>query len=141
MHDIIVIGGSAGGLVPLCDLLKALPPQLPASVFVVIHFPGKKSALGQVLRRCGVARGAEAMDGHKAERGKVYVAPGGSHLVLNDGQMRLNKGPRENRHRPSVDTLFRSAARAHRERVIGVVLSGALDDGTAGALAVKARGG
>jgi len=138
---VIVIGGSAGALEPLCELLKALPPDLPASVFVVIHIPEKNSALEEVLGRCGKARVAKAVNGQKVQRGKVYVAPGGSHLVLNDGQMQLNKGPRENRHRPSVDTLFRSAARAHRERVIAVVLSGALDDGAAGAMAVKARGG
>src|SRR5204862_316169 len=83
------------------------PPRLPASVFVVIHIPEKNSTLEQVLGRCGQARVAKAMDGHRVERGRVYVAPGGSHLVLNDGQMQLNKGPRENRHRPSVDTLFR----------------------------------
>ena len=141
MRDIIVIGGSAGAIDPLCALLKSLPARLPASVFVVIHVAAESSLLDQVLARCGRARVHKAENCQKVERGQVYVAPSGSHLVLNDGEMQLNKGPRENRHRPSVDTLFRSAARAHRERVIGIVLSGALDDGTAGALAVKARGG
>lgn len=141
MRDIIVIGGSAGAIDPLCALLKSLPARLPASVFVVIHVAEESSLLDQVLARCGRARVRKAANCEKVERGQVYVAPSGSHLVLNNGEMQLNKGPRENRHRPSVDTLFRSAARAHRERVIAIVLSGALDDGTAGALAVKARGG
>ena len=141
MRDIVVIGGSAGAFECVCEVLKGLPEDLPASVFVVVHVPETNSSLSGVLARCGKLSVATAKDGDNIKHGHVYVAPGGRHLVLNNGCVELRNGPRENRHLPSVDTLFRSAARAHRDRVIGVVLSGALDDGAAGAYAVKARGG
>jgi two-component system chemotaxis response regulator CheB len=141
MRDIIVVGGSAGSLDAICTLLKELPAKLPASVFIVVHVADQNCTLGQVLGRCGPLQAATAKHGETIRHGRAYVAPGGRHLVLNNGQIQLTKGPRENRHLPSVDTLFRSAARAHRDRVIGVVLSGALDDGAAGAYAIKTRGG
>lgn len=139
-RDIIVIGASAGGMEALCKLLAALPSELPASVFVVQHV-GSSSVLGEVLGRCGPLRTITPEDGDKIEQGRVYVAPSDHHLLLLDGHMQLSRAPRENRHRPSVDVLFRSAARNFRGRVIAVVLSGALDDGAAGAIAVKARHG
>ena len=141
MRDIVVIGGSAGAFECVCEVLRRLPGDLPASLFVVVHIPETNSSLSDALARCGKLLVATAKDGEDIQHGHVYVAPGGRHLVLNNGCVKLQKGPRENRHLPSVDTLFRSAARAHRDRVIGVVLSGALDDGAAGAYAIKARGG
>jgi two-component system chemotaxis response regulator CheB len=102
---------------------------------------GGTSALITILDRCGSMPVLEAREGEKVERGRVYVAPSDRHLILNNGEISLSRGPRENRHRPAVDPLFRSAARAYRERVIGVILTGALDDGSAGLFAVKSRGG
>jgi two-component system, chemotaxis family, protein-glutamate methylesterase/glutaminase len=139
-RDIIVIGASTGGIDALCSLVRALPANLPASVFVVMHVGGA-SALGTILDRCGTLRVVEAHDREKIKRGCVYVAPSDRHLMLNNGQLSLSHGPRENRHRPAVDPLFRSAARTYRQRVIGVILTGALDDGSAGLFAVKNRGG
>ena len=120
-RDIIVFGAFTGGVEALCTLLRGFPRDLPASLFVVIHVGGG-SALGSVLDHCGTIPAVEAREGDKIERGRVYVAPSDRHLVLNNGQISLSRGPRENRHRPAVDPLFRSAARAYRERVIGVVL-------------------
>ena len=139
-RDIIVIGASTGGVEALCTLLRAFPRDLPASLFVVVHI-GAASALGSILDRCGTIPVVEAREGDKIERGRVYVAPSDRHLLLNNGQVSLSRGPRENRHRPAVDPLFRSAARTYRDRVIGVVLTGALDDGSAGLFAIKSRGG
>jgi two-component system, chemotaxis family, protein-glutamate methylesterase/glutaminase len=124
----------------LCSLVRELPANLPASVFVVMHIGGG-SALGSILDRCGPLRVVEARHGEKIKRACVYVAPSNRHLTLDDGQLSLSQGPRENRHRPAIDPLFRSAARAYRERVIGVILTGALDDGSAGLFAIKSRGG
>jgi two-component system chemotaxis response regulator CheB len=139
-RDIIVIGASTGGIDAICTLLRKLPQDLPASVFVVMHVGGA-STLVSILDRCGTIPVVEPREGEKIERGRVYVAPADRHLVLNNGQISLSRGPRENRHRPAVDPLFRSAARTYRERVIGVILTGALDDGSAGLFAVKSRGG
>lgn len=102
---------------------------------------GGASALGSILNRCGAMPVVEAREGEKIERGRAYVAPSDRHLLLDNGQISLSRGPRENRHRPAIDPLFRSAARAYRERVIGVILTGGLDDGSAGLFAIKNRGG
>jgi two-component system, chemotaxis family, protein-glutamate methylesterase/glutaminase len=139
-HDIIVMGGSAGGIEAACDVLADLPGDLPASVFLVQHI-GSESALAEVLGRCGTIEVATASDGEPIKPGKAYVAPGDQHLMLQSGRVKVSRGPRENRQRPSVDVLFRSAARAYQSRVIAVVLSGTLDDGAAGVFAVKQRGG
>ncbi|HYG34867.1 MAG TPA: chemotaxis protein CheB, partial [Clostridia bacterium] len=139
-RDIIVMGASAGGTEACCGILEGLPSDLPASVLIVQHV-GRTSLLAEVLRRCCALKVNAASDGEAVRPGRAYVAPGDHHLLLEDGKVRLSRGPRENRQRPSVDALFRSAARAHRSQVIAVVLSGALDDGATGVLAVKLRGG
>src|SRR5436190_5716751 len=122
--DIIVIGGSAGGIEACCELIEKLPPDLPASIFIVQHV-GATSELAQVLNRCGSFDVLSPRGGERIERGRAYVAPGDHHLLLEDGHVKLSRGARENGHRPSVDALFRSAARTFRSRVIAVVLSGA----------------
>jgi two-component system chemotaxis response regulator CheB len=119
-HDIIVIGGSAGAIEAACDILRELPADLPAAVFVVQHI-GSRSALADVLQRCGNLEVATASDGEQIRPAKMYVAPGDQHLLLQDGTVKITRGPRENRQRPSVDVLFRSAARTYRSRVIAVV--------------------
>ena len=139
-RDIIVIGASAGGVEACCEVLRGLPSDLPAAIFIVQHV-GPASVLANVLAKCTGLSVANASDGESIQKGRAYVAPPDHHLLLHDGEMTLSKGPRENRQRPSVDALFRSAARAYRSRVIAVILTGALDDGAAGAFAVKRRGG
>ncbi|HEY0543911.1 MAG TPA: chemotaxis protein CheB [Pyrinomonadaceae bacterium] len=141
-HDIIVVGASAGGVEALSRLARGLPHNLPASLFVVLHISAQMpSILPQILTRAGSLPAAHAVDGERIERGRIYVAPPDNHLLLEDGHMRVVHGPKENRYRPAVDPLFRSAAIAYGTRVVGVVLTGALDDGTTGMLAVKKRGG
>jgi two-component system chemotaxis response regulator CheB len=141
-HDIIVVGASAGGIEVLKELARGLPKGLPAAMFVVCHFPTEwRSTLPDILSRSGPLLAQHARDGEAPYPGQIYVAPPGHHLLLDDGRMRLTRGPRENGHRPAIDPTFRSAARAYGPRVIGVVLTGSLTDGTAGLMAIRAGGG
>lgn len=141
-HDIIVVGASAGGVEALSALARALPAELPASLFVVLHFPAAStSVLPRILSRAGPLPAAHAKDGEAIRPGRIYIAHPDHHLLIRDGVVRLGHGPKENNHRPAVDPLFRSAARFYGPRVVGVVLSGTLDDGTAGLAAIKQFGG
>jgi len=141
-RNIIVIGASAGGVQALTKLVTNLPADLPAAVFIVLHVSANvPSMLPDILRRESRLRVAHARDGEPIMRGKVYVAPPDHHLIIEGEHLRLVHGPKENLHRPSIDTLFRSAARWAGPRVIGVVLTGARDDGAAGMRAVKQREG
>jgi len=141
-QDIIVIGGSAGGLEALEKVLAGLPRQLNAALFAVLHTSSQGGvALPQILARSGALPVSFAAEGESIERGHVYVAPPDHHLTLEGGTISVHRGPRENGFRPAVDPLFRSAAREYDGRVVAVVLSGALDDGTFGLMAVKEAGG
>lgn len=141
-HDIVVIGASAGGVEALRALARALPGDVPAALFVVLHIPPQgPSLLPQILAHAGDLPAAHAEDGERIVHGRIYVAPPDHHLLIERGMVRVTRGPRENRQRPAVDPLFRSAARAYGPRVVSVILSGTLDDGAAGAIAVKQAGG
>ena len=140
--DIVVIGASAGGMDALQRLVAELPADLPAALFVAWHLsPGVRSVLPEVLRRAGPLPAAHPDDGDPIEPGRIYIAPPDHHLLLERDYMRVAKGPKENRSRPAVDPLFRSAAYVFGPRAIGIVLSGALDDGTSGLWTIKLRGG
>jgi two-component system chemotaxis response regulator CheB len=141
-HDIVVIGFSAGGIESLCQMVANLPRDLPASLFVVHHFPAQSvSALPSIVNRAGPLRASQPVDGEAILPGRIYIAPPNQHLLIGDGRIRLTLGPRDHGHRPAIDPLFRTAARSYGPRVIGVILSGTLDDGTAGLLAIKEAGG
>jgi len=141
-RDTIVIGASAGGVQALTTLVADLPPRLPAAVFIVLHLSANApSLLPQILGRDAKLHVAHAVDGEPIQRGRIYVAPPDQHLIIEDEHVKLVHGPKENLHRPSIDALFRSAARWAGPRVIGVVLTGARDDGKVGMRAVKQRGG
>jgi two-component system chemotaxis response regulator CheB len=139
-HDIIVIGASSGGLDALRVLLRSLPIDLPAAVFIVVHV-GARSHLVDILGRVASLRVVRAVSGAPVEYKTVYIAPPGRHLLLHDAHLLLRRGPKENMARPAIDPLFRSAAATFGGRVIGVVLSGALNDGSAGLRAIKRCGG
>lgn len=142
-RDIIVIGASAGGVEALSHLVRGLPSGFPASLFVVCHFPpGGRSVLPEILSRSGALLATHALDGEPFNPGHIYVAPPDRHLLLRPGRrLQLSREAHENNHRPAVDPLFRSAARYYGPRTIGVVLSGALYDGTAGLMAIRGAGG
>ena len=142
-RDIFVIGASAGGVVALQRLVGAVPEIFPGSLLIVLHLsPDSTGAIPDILARAGPLPAANARNGEKIVPGRIYVAPPDRHLLVEaPGDIRLGHGPKENRFRPAVDPLFRSAALAYGPRVTGVVLTGGLDDGTAGLCAVKQAGG
>ena len=140
--DIIVAGGSAGAVEALSTLVEGLPRDLDAAVLAVIHAPPHSPGrLVEILQRRTVLRVSWAEDDGAIEAGHVYVAPPDHHLVVEGGRTRLTRGAPEHHNRPAIDPLFRSAAIAYGPRVIAVVLSGRLDDGTAGLHTVKELGG
>ncbi|HZY16911.1 MAG TPA: chemotaxis protein CheB [Ramlibacter sp.] len=138
---LVVIGASSGGVDALLRLAAALPANLPAMVAAVVHIGTQPSILPELLRRAGPLPARHPRDGERLHAGTLYVAPPDHHLVLDKAVAHLSRGPRENHTRPAIDPLFRSAALGWRSRVIGVVLTGQLDDGTAGLAAIKSCGG
>src|SRR5262249_2346422 len=125
-HDIIVIGASTGGVEALIQIVHGLPADLPAALCVVLHVPPGTSTLPQILSHYGPLPAADGEDGEPLRPGRIYVAPPNRHLLVERGRLVVRHGPRENRVRPAIDPLFRSAALAYGPRVVGVVLTGAL---------------
>jgi two-component system, chemotaxis family, protein-glutamate methylesterase/glutaminase len=140
-RDIVVIAASRGGFEVLKNLAGQLPADLPAAVFVVLHIGRHGSVLPDLMTGWGPLTARYAAHGEAIRRGAILVAPPDRHLVLSDGCVWLNDGAKENYARPAADPLFRSAAEQFGRRVVGVVLSGDLDDGAAGLAAIRARGG
>lgn len=138
---IVVIGASAGGVDALRSIIAALPPELDAALFVTLHIGAHKSELPWLLDRVGTLSASHAVDGEVICKGHVFVAPPDHHMIVERGKVVLTRGPRENMARPAIDPMFRSAARAYGEDVIGIILTGGLNDGTAGLIEVKAQGG
>src|SRR5262245_40061271 len=141
-HALVVIGASAGGIEPLSELLKSLPASIRAAFFLAVHIPPTRTShISTIIGRVSRLSSIQALDHTVIEPGKVYVAPPGRHLAVEDGHLRLMNGPKENGARPSIDVLFRTAARAFGPRVVAILLSGGLDDGVAGMRVVKDHGG
>jgi two-component system chemotaxis response regulator CheB len=141
-RDIVVIGASAGGLAAFRTIVSALPAALPAALCVVQHLPASgPSLLPELLSAVSPLAARQPGDGEAIRHGQIYVAPPDHHLVIQPGHLHLVRGPKENGFRPAIDATLRSAARAYGPRVIGVILTGMLDDGTAGLLAVKRHRG
>ena len=132
-RDIIVIGASAGGVIALKELVAALPADFKGSIFIVMHVsPHSPSYLPNILESAGRLKAVHPKDGELVQHGCIYIAPPDHHLLVEYDQVLVKRGPKENRFRPSIDALFRSAAYTYGQRVIGVVLTGMLDDGTSG---------
>lgn len=141
-RDIIVIGASAGDLEALSQILAALPHDLDAAVLIVMHTATRaESLLPRIFERAGICPPVIRGMGKPSSVARSTLLPPGFHMVVEDGHLCVVQGPRENLHRPAIDPSFRSAAAAYGPRVIGVILTGMLDDGTAGLMVVSASGG
>ncbi len=142
-RNIVVIGTSAGGLKVLDEIISQLPTDLPASIFIVQHMSAENTgaALLHKLGRHKSFRCKLAEDGETFKPGRIYIGPPDAHLLVKETTLLVTKGARENRYRPAIDPLFRSAAVTHGPAVIGVILSGMLNDGTSGLIAIKHCGG
>jgi two-component system chemotaxis response regulator CheB len=141
VRDVVVVGASAGGVQVLLDLAAALPGQFPACVLVVLHVGAHRSLMPELMSARGPLRASHPEDGQPLQPGMIFVAPPDHHMLVDDGLIRLTRGAKENHARPAIDPLFRTAALACGPRVVGVLLSGRLDDGTAGLQAIKRCGG
>lgn len=142
MNRIVVVGASAGGIPALQTIVRQLPPDFPAPILVVVHISDShESVLPNMLKRAGPLNAVHPYNGQRLESGTIYVAPPNYHMVVIDHHVQLKNSPKENRHRPAIDPLFRSAAQAHGGDVIGVILSGVLDDGTGGLIDIKQHNG
>lgn len=141
-HDIITIGASAGGVEALKQIVAELPADIPAAIFVVQHIRASEpSLMPEILSNAGQLPAAHPYNGEAVQHGHIYIAPPDHHMLLGSGHIHVVRGPKENGFRPAIDATFRTAARSYGARVVGVVLTGMLDDGTAGLLAIKRRGG
>jgi two-component system chemotaxis response regulator CheB len=140
-RNIVVIGASAGGVSALRRIVVDLPPKFPETVLIVLHIGANRSLLPAVLAAAGPNTAAHAQDGEALRRGHLVVAPPDYHLLLRAGCLCLTQGPREHFTRPAIGPLFRSAALEHGSRVIGILLTGKLDDGIAGLKAIRQCGG
>ena len=130
---LVVVGASAGGIDALRTLVKQLPADFPAPICVVLHVSADSPGiLASIISRSGVLKAVNASHGERLQPGRIYVAPTDRHLLVEPGRLCLSRGPKENRFRPAIDPLFRSAARVYGPGTVGVILSGNLDDGTAG---------
>lgn len=139
---IIVIGASAGGVEAVSRIVRDLAPGFPGAVFVTLHFPvSSTSVFPQILARAGHLPASHPEDGEAIAAGRIYVAPPDRHLLIHRDAMQVVQGPKQKGNRPAVDPMFRSAAVFHGPRVAGVVLTGNLDDGSAGLLSIKQHGG
>jgi two-component system chemotaxis response regulator CheB len=140
--QLIVVGTSAGGIEALRELVAALPADFPAGLAVVMHTaPESPGVLHDILSRVSRLPATSPSSRDRIKAGHIYVAPPDHHLLVEPGHLRVTKGPKENRFRPAIDPLFRSAAQVYGPRAIGVILTGNLDDGTAGLWAIKQLGG
>ena len=144
-QDIVVVGASAGGVEALRTFSAGLPDSLDASIFVVLHIgsggSGQRSYLPNILSRVSRLSAVHPRHGDSIEKGRIYVAPPDCHLLIADDRIRLSHGPKENRTRPAINPLFRSAAQAYGSRVTGILMTGMLDDGVSGLAEIKRRGG
>jgi two-component system chemotaxis response regulator CheB len=140
-RDIVVVGASAGGVQALTRFVGWLGLGFAGAVFIVLHIAPGRSVLPGILGRRTELPVTHAVDGEPIDAGRIYVAPPDRHLLLESGRVRVVTGPRHDGHRPGIDPLFRTAAWAYGERVVGVLLSGMLDDGTLGLEAIKRDGG
>jgi len=140
-RDIIVVGASAGGVDALSRLVAQLPANLNAAVLIVLHIGSGVSHLADLLNRAGKLPAGQPADGEDILAGHIYIAPPDFHMMIEGGRIKLARGPKEKFCRPAIDPLFRSAAVFYGRRVVGVMLTGGLDDGSAGLLAIKDGGG
>ncbi len=139
--ELVVAGASAGGVEALAQVAQSLPGNLPVPVLIVLHIAARHTSyLPEILSRRGVLPATQPADGERMRPGHIYIAPPDQHLAVQDQHMLVQHLPRENGVRPAIDVLFRTAAKEYGPRCVGVILSGTLDDGTAGLHAIKARG-
>src|SRR5215469_12032383 len=141
-RNIVAIGASAGGVEALLFLAKAFPHNFPATILITIHLPSDfRSSLDEILTDAGPVPASFAQDEEPAKKGRIYIAPPGSHLLIDGDQLALGSGPRENNMRPAIDPMLRSAAVCCGNRTVGVVLTGTQSDGASGLWALSRCGG